>query len=38
VVTHVHRLWGFDINLEQQNDDGTVEILERCPPRPGTTI
>jgi spore cortex formation protein SpoVR/YcgB (stage V sporulation) len=27
----VHRLWGFDIMLEQQNEDGSVELLERCP-------
>ncbi len=31
VLKHVHRLWGFDIMLEQQNEDGSVELLERCP-------
>ncbi len=33
VMKHVHRLWGFDVRLEQLNDDGSVELLERCPPR-----
>ena len=33
VLKHVHRLWGFDVLLEQQNEDGSVELLERCPPR-----
>ncbi len=33
VLKHVHRLWGFDVYLEQQNEDGTIELLERCPPR-----
>ncbi|CCG87448.1 SpoVR family protein [Erwinia piriflorinigrans] len=37
VLKHVHRLWGFDIKLEQQNEDGNLESLDRCPPRPGTT-
>jgi spore cortex formation protein SpoVR/YcgB (stage V sporulation) len=31
VLKHVHRLWGFDVLLEQQNEDGSVELLERCP-------
>ena len=34
VLKHVHRLWGFDVHLEQQNADGSIELLERCPPRP----
>ncbi|EOS93446.1 SpoVR family protein [Erwinia tracheiphila] len=34
VLKHVHRLWGFDVHLEQQNEDGSTEILDRCPPRP----
>ncbi|ARU94165.1 SpoVR family protein [Tatumella citrea] len=33
VMKHVHRLWGFDVKLEQLNDDGSVDMLERCPPR-----
>ncbi len=33
VLKHMHRLWGFDVMLEQQNEDGSVELLERCPPR-----
>ncbi|VDZ78518.1 Stage V sporulation protein involved in spore cortex synthesis (SpoVR) [Salmonella bongori] len=23
----------LDVMLEQQNEDGSVELLERCPPR-----
>ncbi|MDN5969593.1 MAG: SpoVR family protein [Enterobacterales bacterium] len=34
VLKHLHRLWGFDVYLEQLNDDGNVELLERCPARP----
>lgn len=34
VLKHAHRLWGFDVLLEQQNADGSVELLERTPPRP----
>ena len=33
VLKHVHRLWGFDVILEQQNADGSVELLDRTPPR-----
>ncbi|GAA0472326.1 MULTISPECIES: SpoVR family protein [Tatumella] len=33
VMKHIHRLWGFDVRLEQQNDDGSVELLARCPSR-----
>ncbi|MDU1105133.1 MAG: SpoVR family protein, partial [Enterobacter sp.] len=36
VLKHVHRLWGFDVQLEQQNEDGSVELLERCPARLNT--
>lgn len=36
VLKHVHRLWGFEVHLEQQNEDGSVEILDRCPPRANT--
>lgn len=34
VLKHVHRLWGFDVLLEQQNADGSIELLDRCPARP----
>lgn len=27
VLKHVHRLWGFDVLLEQQNADGSIELL-----------
>ncbi|CAJ0991861.1 SpoVR family protein [Pantoea sp. Nvir] len=36
VLKHVHRLWGFKIILEQQNEDGSVEILNVCPMRGDT--
>ncbi|SHG81468.1 SpoVR family protein [Ferrimonas marina] len=31
VVKHLHRLWGFDVRLEEVRDNGSVEILSRCP-------
>ncbi|UMX66103.1 hypothetical protein MJ560_17840 [Klebsiella pneumoniae] len=35
VLKHVHRLWGFDVLLERQNADGSIELLDRfCPARP----
>jgi stage V sporulation protein R len=34
VMKHLHRLWGFDVYMEQLNEDGSVDTLERCPPRP----
>ena len=34
VLKHLHRLWGFDVYLEQVNEEGNVELLERCPSRP----
>ncbi|MDA9555942.1 SpoVR family protein [Vibrio sp.] len=34
VLKHLHRLWGFDVILEQKNDDGTRNILCRCPDKP----
>jgi stage V sporulation protein R len=30
-MKHLHRLWGFDIKLEQENEDGTLTTLARCP-------
>lgn len=32
VLKHVYRLWGFGIHLEQQNEDGSVQVLEHMPP------
>lgn len=34
VMKHIHRLWNFDVYMEQINEEGHVELLERCPPRP----
>ncbi|SNY55355.1 Stage V sporulation protein SpoVR/YcgB, involved in spore cortex formation [Arsukibacterium tuosuense] len=31
VLKHLHRLWGFDVILEQLNQDGSNERLARCP-------
>jgi stage V sporulation protein R len=31
VLKHLHRLWGFDIKLEQKDEDGTVTLLSSCP-------
>ncbi|MCE0555494.1 SpoVR family protein [Motilimonas sp. E26] len=34
VLKHLHRLWGFDVSLEQEQDDGKVHILAKIPPNP----
>ncbi|GAA4899179.1 SpoVR family protein [Ferrimonas pelagia] len=31
VVKHLHRLWGFDVRLEEEKDNGNAELLARCP-------
>ncbi|QIZ76733.1 SpoVR family protein [Ferrimonas lipolytica] len=31
VVLHLHRLWGFDVVLEQEQDNGKIDVLARCP-------
>ncbi|MCL1039125.1 SpoVR family protein [Shewanella submarina] len=31
VLKHLHRLWGFDVTLEQECDDGTIVELAACP-------
>ena len=31
VLKHLHRLWGFDVKLEQLDDDGNVATIGRCP-------
>ncbi|ART81250.1 SpoVR family protein [Oceanisphaera profunda] len=33
VLKHVHRLWGFDVLLEQEVADGSATIIGRCPKR-----
>jgi spore cortex formation protein SpoVR/YcgB (stage V sporulation) len=30
VLKHLHRLWGFDVSLEQVEDDGEIKILGEC--------
>ncbi|GAA5187408.1 SpoVR family protein [Ferrimonas gelatinilytica] len=31
VMKHLHRLWGFDVRLEEEKENGNVELLARCP-------
>jgi len=31
VVKHLHRLWGFDVILEETNEQGDVNIIASCP-------
>jgi spore cortex formation protein SpoVR/YcgB (stage V sporulation) len=31
VIKHLHRLWGFDVILEQSDDNGGVQEIARCP-------
>ncbi|MEE2024561.1 MULTISPECIES: SpoVR family protein [Alkalimonas] len=31
VMKHLHRLWGFQVSLEQQHEDGSISELCRCP-------
>ncbi|NRD73855.1 SpoVR family protein [Shewanella sp. VB17] len=31
VVKHLHRLWGFDVKLEELNDEGELTIIAVCP-------
>ena len=35
VLKHVHRLWGFDVLLEQEAVAGNATIIGRCPKREG---
>ncbi|WP_199611324.1 SpoVR family protein [Flocculibacter collagenilyticus] len=34
VMRHLHQLWGFDVKLEYENDNGNIELLARCPEKP----
>jgi spore cortex formation protein SpoVR/YcgB (stage V sporulation) len=31
VMKHLHRLWGFDVKLEQVGKDGKASLIARCP-------
>ena len=31
VLKHLHRLWGFDVKIEQEQADGSIKMLARCP-------
>ncbi|MGF1716442.1 SpoVR family protein [Photobacterium chitinilyticum] len=33
VLKHMHRLWGFDVTLEEELPDGRTQILGTCPVR-----
>ncbi|USD39317.1 SpoVR family protein [Ferrimonas sp. SCSIO 43195] len=30
VMKHLHRLWGFDVYLEEERDNGSTEVIGRC--------
>ncbi|WP_218353119.1 SpoVR family protein [Alteromonas lipotrueiana] len=30
VMQHLHRLWKFDVSLEQQHEDGAIEVIAAC--------
>lgn len=30
VLKHLHRLWGFTVRVETQNEDGTFEVTHEC--------
>ncbi|PSV24016.1 SpoVR family protein [Photobacterium sp. GB-56] len=31
VIKHLHRLWGFDVTLEEELPDGRTQIIATCP-------
>ncbi|MEH6534484.1 MAG: SpoVR family protein [Photobacterium frigidiphilum] len=31
VIKHLHRIWGFDVTLEEEMPDGRTQILATCP-------
>ncbi|WP_438876510.1 hypothetical protein [Bacillus cereus group sp. Bce039] len=31
VLKHMHRLWGFEVKLEERKDNGKHELLATCP-------
>lgn len=31
VIKHLHRLWGFDVILEEESEPNTPKIIARCP-------
>ncbi|PSW03937.1 SpoVR family protein [Photobacterium lipolyticum] len=33
VIKHLHRIWGFDVTLEEEMPDGRTQILATCPKR-----
>ncbi len=33
VIKHLHRLWGFDVTLEEELPDGRTQIMATCPIR-----
>ncbi|SPZ74411.1 SpoVR family protein [Shigella boydii] len=38
VLKHVHRLWGFDVMLEQQNEDGKRRVAGTLPAKNGKSV
>ncbi|MEZ9369192.1 SpoVR family protein [Pseudomonadota bacterium] len=37
VLKHLHRLWGFDVSIEQLEESGNVTKLSQCPPAKAET-
>ena len=31
VLKHLYRLWGFEVRLEQENQDGSIDLISSCP-------
>lgn len=31
VIKHIHALWGFQVKIEEVQEDGSVQILKQCP-------
>jgi len=29
-MRHLHRLWKFDVSLEQEHEDGGIEVIAAC--------
>lgn len=32
VMRHLHRLWGFEVKLDEVDENGDITLLEQCPP------
>ncbi len=34
VLKHLHKLWGFGVSLEQEDEAGEIQLIGQCPERP----